>query len=371
MSAKTKYNNLPTDVINSIEKLEIIIKIVEGNLFRSKGDISREIEINLGPIQNAERTFSLYYPIKGVNLATYIAERKKTEAIKAIKNMKNEALKNRRVYEITQLDRVYFNKKLKSNPEMIEAFDVDKVAANISCIYDNLYNLNAKGIIKTNNFRTKVLVESMNWDIGLRIIFAMREYISINEEKNMEKIIAYNMLLSEYEWMENHIKTIKDYNIEPAFRHLADSYKELNDNRQSRIMEFILYYKYSKKMNIGDLTYYCVDRSCFKDVMDYLILPNNLWEYRTILSKGKLALRLMMKSDAYILSYVKEFKLKINDDLERDVFSYLLEKEDKGLEGNIDNIYQYLCEKYQNLEKNDINKAIKNLLLDGFISLSL
>lgn len=366
-----KYNNLPKDVINSITKMATIIRTTEENLFLPKDGILREISIKLGSLQRAKDIFNQYYPDKKINLSTYITQRKKTEALKAIDTMTNQMLIDRKIYEITQMYRSNFNQSLKNNPQMIEAFDMEKVAENINTIYDNLYNLNDEGIIKTNICRTKVLVESRDWNVGLRMIFSMREYISFGEDKNMENLIAYDMLLQEHEWMENYIKKMKNYNVVEAFEHIVNCNKELDTNRENRIMEFLLYYKESKQFNIGELTYYCVDRSCFRDVINTFSLPDNLCEYRTILSKSKLALRMMMKSDENILTYVEEFKSMVDDDLERDVFSYLLEKEDVGLDGSIKEIHQYLCKKYQTLSENHIEEAMKNLLLKGFISLCI
>lgn len=72
---------------------------------------------------------------------------------------------------------------------------------------------------------------------------------------------------------------------------------------------------------------------------------------------------MMMKSDDYILSYVNHFKSIIDNDLEREVFSYLAEREEQNLDGHIKEIHQYLCKKYKNLSKNDIEEAMKNLII--------
>lgn len=42
-----KYNNIPTDVKNSLIKLKKIIDIIENNLHRPKDSILREITIDL------------------------------------------------------------------------------------------------------------------------------------------------------------------------------------------------------------------------------------------------------------------------------------------------------------------------------------
>ena len=366
-----KYNNLPKDVINSLSKMITIIRITEENLFLPKDDILREINIKLGSLQRAMDVFNQYYPDKRVNLSTYIIQRKKTEALRTVDTLTNQMLIDRKIYEITQMYRSNFNQSLKNNPQMIEAFDMEKVAENINTIYDNLYNLNNEEIIKMHICRTKILVESKDWNVGLRMIFSMREYVSFGENKNMENLIAYDILLQEHEWMENYIKNMRDYNVMEAFEHTVNCNKELNANRENRIMEFLLYYKENKKFNMGELTYYCVERSCFRDVMNTFSLPANLCEYRTILSKTKLSLRMIMKSDAQILTYVEEFKSMVDDDLERDVFSYLVEEEDANLDGSIKKIHQDLCKKYQTLSEKHIEEAMKNLLLKGFISLCI
>ena len=349
--------------------MEKIIKIIETNLFLPKDDILREINIEIGSTQKAMDIFSQYYPDKGVNLSIYIIQRKKTIAQKAIKNLTNPTLIDRKIYEITQMYKSNFNQSLKNNPMIIEAFDMKKVYENINNIYDTLYNLNNEKIIKTKISRTKILIEDRDWNVGLRMIFAMREYISFGNTKNMEKLIDYDMLLQEHEWMEYYIKNMKNYNVNTAFDHAISSREEFYDNKQNRIMEFLLYYKENRNFNMDEITYYCVDRSYLKDVINNFSLPNNLHQYRTILSKSKLALRMMMKSDDYILSYVNHFKSIIDNHLEREVFSYLAEREERNLDGHIKEIHQYLCKKYKNLSKNDIEEAMKNLLLKGFISL--
>ena len=114
-----EYNNLPRDVIKSLAKMEKIIKIIETNLFLPKDDILREINIEIGSTQKAMDIFSQYYPDKGVNLSIYIIQRKKTTAQKAIKNLTNPTLINRKIYEITQMYKYKFNQYLKNNPLII------------------------------------------------------------------------------------------------------------------------------------------------------------------------------------------------------------------------------------------------------------
>lgn len=67
-----KYNNLPKDVINSLTKMITIISTIEENLFLTKDDILREINIKIGSLQIAMDVFNQYYPDKRVNLSIYI-----------------------------------------------------------------------------------------------------------------------------------------------------------------------------------------------------------------------------------------------------------------------------------------------------------
>ena len=61
-----KYNNIPTDVKNSLIKLKKLIEIIENNLHRSKDSILREVTIELNiTIEAARKLFSLYYPLDG------------------------------------------------------------------------------------------------------------------------------------------------------------------------------------------------------------------------------------------------------------------------------------------------------------------
>ena len=66
-----KYNNIPTDVKNSLIKLKKLIEIIENNLHRPKDSILREITIELNiTIEAARKLFSLYYPFKEAYLLT-------------------------------------------------------------------------------------------------------------------------------------------------------------------------------------------------------------------------------------------------------------------------------------------------------------
>lgn len=370
---KQKTNNLPTDVLNSIRKLKTIIKIIEDNLFIPKEDIQREITMRLGNLQSIRKIFSLYYPIEGISLSNYIVQRKKTEAAKAIKNLDNPLSAEMKVREIANCSKEEFNRMLKNNPTFMEAFDVDSLFLHINYIYDFLYKFNEEGLIKSEINRTKIKISERNWDVGLKMIFSMREYVYFEEDKDMNKLISYDMFLQNYEWMEDYIKSTKDYDPLYVIDYYAKSQKEFEEDKHERMMDFILYYSEAVKLNIGELTFYLVDRSKFKEVMVDFILPTNLSQYRSIIYKTKLALKLLGKNDREWYTYAERFKNILDDDLEKAVFSYFFEIENEIEEEpdicTIKNIYQKCKKTNENLKKEAVNNAIKNLILKGLISL--
>ena len=169
-----KNNNIPTDVKNSLMKLKNLIKLIENNLYKPKDSILREIAIELDmSIEGARKLFSLYYPLDG-GLCKYILERKRCECVKLVMELDDDKLINRRIEEISNCSRAYFDrmlyrdygvrlKDLKKNKEnfkinFIKEFDVDELEKSISKIYDYLYNLEDLGYVDIK--RTKVKLKT-------------------------------------------------------------------------------------------------------------------------------------------------------------------------------------------------------------------
>ena len=59
----------------------------------------------------------------------------------------------------------------------------------------------------------------------------------------------------------------------------------------------------------------------------------------------------------------------IEDDLQREVFTYMVDVEDRCMLGSVKNIYQNLKVKRENLNEIEIEEAIKSLIIRGFVSL--
>lgn len=169
-----KNNNIPTDVKNSLIKLKNLIKLIENNLYKPKDSILREIAIALDmSIEGARKLFSLYYPLDG-GLCKYILERKRCECVNALIKLDDDKLINRKIEEISNCSRAYFDrmlcrdygvkiKDLKKNKEnfkinFVKEFDVDELEKSISKIYDYLYNLEDLGYVDIK--RTKVKLKT-------------------------------------------------------------------------------------------------------------------------------------------------------------------------------------------------------------------
>ena len=185
-----KYNNLPKDVINSLTKMITIISTIEENLFLPKDDILREINIEIGSLQRAMDVFNQYYPDKRVNLSTYIIQRKKTQALKSIETLTNPILIDRKIYEITQMYRSNFNQSLKNNPQMIEAFDMEKVAENIN-------NINSDLISLKYDLLSKELVEKLHSEDKKIHVWTVDKIDEINNaiDLGVDNIITNNVSL--------------------------------------------------------------------------------------------------------------------------------------------------------------------------------
>ena len=59
----------------------------------------------------------------------------------------------------------------------------------------------------------------------------------------------------------------------------------------------------------------------------------------------------------------------IEDDLQREVFTYMVDVEDRCMLGSVKNIYQKLKGRKENLNEIEIEEAIKSLIIKGFVSL--
>ena len=66
---------------------------------------------------------------------------------------------------------------------------------------------------------------------------------------------------------------------------------------------------------------------------------------------------------------IREFENMIQDDLQREVFTYMVDVEDRCVQGKIKNIYQNLKVKRESLNEIEIEEAIKFLIIKGFVSL--
>ena len=340
MGIQNQYNNLPVDVSKSLLKLSKVLNIIKENIKNSKEYILTEIIIEFGDLQAACKLFSLYYPIKGVSLSRYIL---------GIQNKDNS----------------------------IVELDVDKVADQINSIYDFINKLDDEGFLKADIVRTKIRISDLDWNFALRMIFSMGEYIDVKGDSDIKSIINYDFFLQYYEWMDYYIKENKNYDPLYVLDYYSKLRAEFEEEMEKKILDFEILYDNPHKFKINDLTYYTVDREKYRKVIHKFTLPIYLKEYVTILYKTKSTLKLLSRKEGdyhnsmadSLETYKNEFEKMLHDDLDKKVFSYFVKIENEESKGTIEEFYQNLRKTDKKLKKEDIERAIKNLILKGFISL--
>ena len=134
-------------------------------------------------------------------------------------------------------------------------------------------------------------------------------------------------------------------------------------------MDFSICYEDCNELFVNGIRYFIINREKYKSKMKNFILPEDLIEYRTICSKNKYALQLLGRDHYDFENSIKEFENMIEDDLQREVFIYMVDVEDRCVQGKVKNIYQNLKSKRENLNEIEIEKAIKSLIIRGFVSL--
>lgn len=177
--------------------------------------------------------------------------------------------------------------------------------------------------------------------------------------------------------MDYYIKENENYDPLYVLDYYSKMRAEFEEEMEKRILDFEILYNNPLKFTINDLTYYTVDREKYKKVIHKFTLPIYLEEYVSILYKTKSTLKLLSRKyeDHHISmpdsleNYKNEFERMLDDDLDKKVFSYFVNIEDEDNKGTIEEIYQNLRKINEKLKKEDIGRAIKNLLLKGFISL--
>ena len=134
-------------------------------------------------------------------------------------------------------------------------------------------------------------------------------------------------------------------------------------------MDFSICYEDCNELLVNGIRYFVIKREKYKSKIKNFILPEDLIEYRTICSKTKYALQLLGRDHYDFENSVREFENMIEGDLQREVFTYMVDVEDRCVQGTLKNIYQNLKEKRENLNEIEIEEAIKSLIIKGFVSL--
>lgn len=328
---------LPKDVRNSLKKIERLLAIVEENYHKGKDYTIVELIGEFGTLERVRKIFDLYYFSDSIGISKYISEIRKS--------------------------------KLKNTAPSIPLIDMDSINSNIISIYDNVKKLDEKGYAKIDIKRTNINVIRRN-EKFLREILTMREYVYHEEVNDIEQLINYNLFLENYEYMDEQIRTNANYDLNFIMDSFVNRKNEFeHDEKHMRMAEFLICYDKYATFKIQDLVYYTVDRSKYKCEIEKFKLPDKLNNYVSICKKTNYLVKLLSSNSICWHFYVDDFKRKIHNVLERDVFLYIVEMEDKFMEKTLKDIYENLKERKIGLKKAHIENALKSLIIKGFVSL--
>ena len=109
---KEQYDKLPKDVKNSLEKLKIIIEIINNNCIKGKDYTISKLLEKFNTLQAASKIFSKYYLIENISISRYILELRKV--------------------------------KLTKCQPIIPIIDIEEIISNVISIYHNLNELQEK-----------------------------------------------------------------------------------------------------------------------------------------------------------------------------------------------------------------------------------
>lgn len=337
MDVMEKLNTLPKDVKNSLEKIETLLNIIECNVDKGKDYTIVELIEEFGSLERARKIFENYYFLDKIGLSKYILELRKS--------------------------------KLKNTLSHVPLIDIDIITSNIISIYDSLDKIYERGYAKIDINRTNIKITKRKSSF-LKEILSMREYISIEEYRDIKELINFNMFLENYEYMEEEIRKSKTYDpmyIMDLFVKRQNKFED--DERYMRMAEFIICYDKYVKVNIKGLVYYTVDRSKYKSAIEKFILPENLNNYVSICSKTNCALKLLSRRYSDWYYYINQFKYMLGDNLERVIFAEITLIEETCMEKTLKDIHQELSKNRKYLKKVHIENALKSLIIKGFVSL--
>ena len=335
---KEQYDKLPKDVKNSLEKLKIIIEIINDNCIKGKDYTISKLLEKFNTLQAASKIFSKYYLIENISISRYILELRKV--------------------------------KLTKCQPIIPIIDIDEIISNVISIYHNLNELQENSYANIEIKRTNINISKRDDNKFLKMIFSMREYICLDRRDSLQEMINFNFFLENYEFMDFEIRKTETYDALTVMNAYIDRQQNFDENEKAiRAVDFSICYEDCNEILVNGMRYFMVNREKYKSKIKNFILPEDLIEYRTICSKTKYALQLLGRDHQDFENSIKQFENMIEDDLQREVFVYMVDVEDRCVQGKVKNIYQKLKEKRENLSEIEIEKAIKSLIINGFVSL--
>ena len=338
MYTKEQFDKLPKDIKNSLEKLKMIIEIINNNYLKGKDYTIIRLLEEFNTLQAVSKIFSKYYLIENISISRYILELRKVKLTKCQPN--------------------------------IPIIDIDEIISNIISIYEILNGLEEDSYADIQIRRTNINISNKDSNKFLKMFFCMREYVYLDNRDDLEEVINFNFFLENYEFMDFEIRRNKNYDALTVMNAYIDRQQNFDENEKAiRGVDFSICYEDCLEILVNGMRYFMVNREKYKSKIKDFILPEDLIEYRTICSKTKYTLQLLGRNHYDFENSIREFANMIEDDLQREVFIYMVDVEDRCVQGKLINIYQNLKIKRKNLNEIEIEEAIKSLIIRGFVSL--
>ena len=178
-------HKISKDILRSLKQLENILNIIEEKINLPKKDILLEICINLDiTIDAASRIFKKYCIVED-GLVAYIVKRKRSKALKEIKDIDDTNLIDEILKDTTQCSKYYLDRVFKDEygigvldivnrdnfeDYILEPIDINDIRENINSVYESIAHINKCKLMNISINRTELKINNINFEACAREI---------------------------------------------------------------------------------------------------------------------------------------------------------------------------------------------------------
>lgn len=410
---------LSQEMLKSFRRYEKIINIIEERIDESKEEILREIYIQLNcDHENIKKIFSNYTWEASLAIDGYITKRKIQKTIMDIYDITDKSIQNNKIMKNMGQSREEFSRSIKQRynftlreilndkallPNLQEPINIKDIETMLNELEDSIIKLDNLDFWNYRINRTKIQLFNINLNQMIYALLMQEGYVyysnvSTEEGENINHIVslvANNMLLNNWEEIKDRMKKG-----EFAKNVTVGEVIGINKNNESEIADlaFSLYNKeiFNGGIVCNGIAYYLMQKEDLRVFIEQFSLPLQIANYVSILSKSKPFIeeicvyniginicknaekvfyetqqQLLVKSQ-YDIDYnymlaIQEVSKDLSS-IEKVVFYFFIHME-KSYENKVtlDEAYEMIKKNYKNLTKEEFEKAIKELLLKGYI----